>query len=126
MGPLITGPRSPETSTLVLQLFRKYRQEGLPMPMTLEEMRRLTREQVLNETPVEEILERVPAEEILKVIPPEKILKVIPPEKRREGLTPEQRLQGLSVDELLAALPPQMREALAQRLKADEPHPKQD
>jgi hypothetical protein len=45
------------------------------------------------------------------------ILDRMPPEELRKRLSLEERLKGLSVDELLAALPPEMRPALAQRLK---------
>jgi hypothetical protein len=78
-----------------LYLFiRKYRQEGLPVPPTLEELHRQVLEQILSEVPAEELLKRVP------------------PEKRLEGLSPEQRLEGLS--------PEQRRALLAQLLKEDE------
>lgn len=74
--------RSAETSTLLLQLFQRYREEILTMPDMLEEFTRETIDQLLKE---------------------------LPAEKRLEGLSPEQ---------LLAALPPQTREALARLLKA--------
>jgi hypothetical protein len=85
--------RSPETSSLLLQLFQRYREEILTMPDQLEEF---TREFI------DRLLEELPAERILKRIPVEK------------------RLEGVSLDDVLAALTPQMREALTRRLKADE------
>jgi hypothetical protein len=67
--------------------------------MTLEEMHRLTVEQIIKETFTVEFLKTIPV---------------------------EKRIEGLSVDELLAALTPQTREALAHRLKDGEASPKQD
>jgi hypothetical protein len=75
--------RSGETSTLLLELFKRYHQEATLMPDMLEEFAREKIEQLLKELPV------------------------------------EKRLKGLSPDELLAALSPEMRAALAQRLKDD-------
>ncbi len=55
--------------------------------------------------------------EILKALPAEERLKGLPVEERLKGLPAAQRIEGLSVDELLAALTPEKRAALAQRLK---------
>jgi hypothetical protein len=85
--------RSQETSTLLLQLFQRYREEIPTMPDMLEELTRETIDRVLKELPIE---------------------------KRLEGVPAEKRLEGVSLDELLRALSPQTREALAQRLKANE------
>jgi hypothetical protein len=82
--------RSEETSTILLQLFRRYRLEAKLMPDVLE--------QFAKETIAE-------------------LLKEMPPEERLKGLPAEDRLKGLSVDEMLAALPPEIRKALAQRLR---------
>jgi hypothetical protein len=84
--------RSPETSTLLLQLFERYRLEATLMPDMLEQLARET---------IEEILNKMSAEE------------------HRKRLSPEERLKGLSVDELLAALSPETRAALAQRLSGE-------
>jgi len=62
-----------ETSTLLLQLYQRYQQEGQIMPDMLEEVARETIDRLLKELPVE---------------------------KRLEGLTPEQRVQGLSAETL--------------------------
>jgi hypothetical protein len=86
--------RSPETSTLLLQLFQRYRLEASLMPDLLE--------QFAEET-IKELLEKLPAK------------------KRLAGLSPEERLAGLSPDELLAALSPEVRAALAQRLEDKAP-----
>jgi hypothetical protein len=82
--------RSEETSTLLLQLFNKYRLEGMTMPDLLEKLTRET---------IDELLRSLSAEERVK------------------GLPAEERVKGLSPDELLAALSPEVQEALAQRLR---------
>jgi hypothetical protein len=76
--------RSEETSTVLLQLFQRYRLEVNLMPDALEEFARET------------------FEELLKTLPVEQRLKLV---------------RDLSPDELLAALSPETRAALAQRLK---------
>ncbi len=87
---------SPDTSTLLYQLFERYRKEGLPMveiPLSLEELRRETIKEILDQTPHKELLARVSVEE---------------------------RLEGLSAEDLLKALTPEARAALAQRLRDEE------
>jgi hypothetical protein len=75
------------------QLFQNYQMEGLVIPLTLEELRRQTIDEILRETP---------------------------PEKLLELLSAEKRLEGLSADDVLKALTPEVRAALARRLKEDE------
>jgi hypothetical protein len=94
--------RSAETSSLLFQLFQRYREEALTMPDMLEELTRETIDQILKNLPVEKRLEGVPVE------------------KRLEGVPVEKRLEGVPVEELLAGLSPQTREALARRLKDKE------
>src|SRR5262249_1462135 len=65
---------SEETSTLLAQLFKRYRLEVSLMPDALEEFARETIDELLKELPVA---------------------------KRLEGLSAQERLEGLSVDELL-------------------------
>jgi hypothetical protein len=91
--------RSEETSTLLLQLFQRYRLEAALMPDALEQF-------------AEETIE-----ELLKNLPAERRLKGLSAEKRLEGLSAEKRLEGLSADDLLAALTPEARAALVDRLK---------
>jgi hypothetical protein len=78
---------SEETSTLLLQLFRRYHLEAKLMPDALGQF----------------------AEETI-----ENLVKTLPA---------KWRLAGLSPDELLAALSPETRAALAQRLKDEGPPP---
>jgi len=99
--------RSLHTLALLYRICEQYRLDGAVMPDVLEE---LTLETIA---------------EILKKLPPEVLRKHLSPEERLKGLPPEERLKGLSVDELLAALPQEMREALARRLagKGSPPSP---
>jgi hypothetical protein len=83
---------SADTSTLLLQLFRRFRQEIQTMPTPLEEFARETIDELLKELPIEKRLEGLSTDQVLKAVPIE---------KRLEGLTPEQRVQGLSKEVLL-------------------------
>jgi hypothetical protein len=104
--------RSQETSTLLLQLFERYRLEATLMPDMLE--------QFAEET-IRELLNKLPAQKRLKGLPAEERLKGLPAEERLKGLSAEERLKGLSLDDLLAALPPEKRAALAKHLKEKDP-----
>jgi hypothetical protein len=86
-------PRSQETSSLLLQLWRVYKEDPT-MPDKLQEFVRQTIDE---------------------------LLRSLPPEKRMEGLPPEERLKGLSPEEQLRALSPEAREALVRELKANGP-----
>jgi hypothetical protein len=57
-------PRSPDTSTLLQQLFEGYRKEGLAMPYTMEDFRREYVKEHLKDLTPEERLEGLPAEDI--------------------------------------------------------------
>ena len=91
-------PRSPETSSLLLQLLQSYRLEAAVMDM----LEQLTRETI---------------DELLKELPAEERLKGLPAEERLKGLSIQERLKGLSVDDLLAALSAEKRAALAKLLR---------
>jgi hypothetical protein len=82
--------RSKETSTLLRQLFERYRLEATLMPDALEQLKQFAEETI------EELLKKLPAKRLVK---------------------------GLSADELLAALTPEMRAELAQRLRSTESPP---
>jgi hypothetical protein len=100
--------RSEETSTLLLQLFHRYRLEATLMPDMLEQFAKET---------IEELLKKLPTEERLKGVPAAERLKGLPAAERLKGLSAEERLEGLSLDDLLAALPPEKRAAFTKRLK---------
>jgi hypothetical protein len=84
-------PHSPETSTLLYELFKTYSE----YPIMSEKLKEFVR-QSINE-----------------------LLKSLPPEERLKGLPPEERLKGLSADEVVKALPPEILQALTRRLKAN-------
>jgi hypothetical protein len=97
--------RSKETSTLLKQLFDRYRLEETLMPDSLEQLQQFAEETI------EELLNNMPPEQLLKRRPPETIDELV----KRVPL--EQLLKRLSADDLLATLSPETRAALAQRLK---------
>ena len=93
-------PHSAETSSLLYELFKAY-SEDPTMPDKLKEFVRQSIDQLLASLPAEERLKGLPAEEL------------------RKRLSTEERLKGLTADEVVKALPPEMLEALARRLKAN-------
>ncbi|MFO0844022.1 MAG: hypothetical protein U0797_16750 [Gemmataceae bacterium] len=131
-------PRSKETSSFLHQLIRRYQQEGIEMPFTVEEFNRQLVEEIIRELPeekrlqlvrelpadkllegvsVEKRLESVPVEKRLESVPVEKRLESVPVEKRLESVPVEKRLEGVSPDELLRALSPEAIEELRRRLQ---------
>jgi hypothetical protein len=90
-------PHSPDTSTLLYELFQTY-QEDAEMTSKLKDFVRQS------------------IDELLQKLPPEELRKRLTPQQRLEGLSPEQRLEGLSAEEVARALPPEVREALARKL----------
>jgi hypothetical protein len=111
-------PHSRETSSLLYKLFQAYSEEP-DMPDKLKEFVRETIDELLKSLPAEERLKGLPAEERLKGLPAEERLKGLPAEERLKGLPAEERLRGLSAEELAKALPPDILEALAGKLKAN-------
>jgi hypothetical protein len=92
--------RSADTSALLVQLFEKFRVEGLAMCYTMEDFRRqFVKDHFGQLTPEEqrEALQRLPPEV------QEQVLRSLPPEKRLAGLTAEQIRQYL--DRLTAERP---------------------
>lgn len=86
-------PRSEETSTLLHELVKGYRKEGLAMPYTMDDFRREYAKEIEEER-------RELAKELLKIMPPEEIIKVFSPEKLLKALPPEERLKGLSAEDI--------------------------
>ena len=91
--------RSATTSTLLDQLFTKYRGEGLVMPYTMEDfLHEYVKERFKDLTPAEkqEALESLSPEEwrrALQSLPPEewrRALQSLPPEELYQALSPEQ------------------------------------
>ena len=73
---------SPETTSLLADLFADYKAEGLTMPYTMDEFMKEVEKRAVR---------RASFDVRLEGIPPEKRLEGIPPEKRLEGLTPKDR-----------------------------------
>jgi hypothetical protein len=84
-------PHSSETSTLLKDLFMAYSEE----PEMCDKLKEYVRESI---------------DELLASLPPEELLKRV---------SIEERLKGLSADEMLRAPPPETREALVRKLKAN-------
>ena len=67
---------STDTSTLLYQLFERYRKEGqlmIEIPLSLEELRRETIKEILDQTPPEQLLERLSVEKRLEGLAPENL-----------------------------------------------------
>src|SRR5258708_4099472 len=69
--------QSPETSTIVRDLFAEYKVEGLTMPYTMDDYRREVARKIMHE---------------------------LTPEERMAGLPPEERMAGLSLEQIEAFL----------------------
>jgi len=94
--------RSEESTTLLRELFTRYREEGVIMADVYEQFVREARDRFLRELTVEQRLQG------------------LSPEELRKRLTLKERLEGLSPDDVLRSLPPETRAALLQRLKEEE------
>ena len=64
--------RSEETSTLLLQLFERYRMEARLMPDALEQFAKETMDELLKKYPAEEFLERLSVDELWAALRPDK------------------------------------------------------
>ena len=74
-------PQSPETSTLLYELFRAY-SEDPTMPDKLREFVRQSIDELLRSLPAEERLKGLPAEERLKGLSAEEVFQALPPERQ--------------------------------------------
>ncbi len=105
-----------DISTVINELFRKYRKEGIVMPYTIDDYRRERKEEFLRSLTREDVsglLGNLSPEERLRGLSPEEVFKAFPPEERLRGLSPEEvfkafppeeRLRGLSEEEIEACL----------------------
>jgi hypothetical protein len=84
-------PHSTETSSLLLQLLRKYGED----PNMSDKLKEFVRETV------------------------DELLKSLPAEERLKGMPAEERLKGMSADEIARALPRETLEAALRQLKAN-------
>jgi hypothetical protein len=88
-GSVTYRRHSDDTSTLIGQLFERFKGEGFSMAFTMSDFRREYIKEHLPELPPEQ------QEEILK-----EILHKLPAEARLAGLPPEARLAGLSAEQI--------------------------
>lgn len=122
-------PKRLDGSTILNDLFKFYKMEGLSMPYTIEEymaeavprlLRSLPPQMILKEIPAQELLKEIPTEELLKNIPVEERLKNIPVEERLKDIPVEERLKGLPVADRLKDLSvDEIQAYLAERLRAE-------
>ena len=82
---------SPDTSTLLNQLFQGYKREGLAMPYTMQDFRRDYAKEHLKDLTYEERLEGVPLEERLHGVPPKEIEKYL--QRRKKPGSPKRKNQ---------------------------------
>jgi hypothetical protein len=82
--------RQHELPPLLNKIFESYQIEGIPMPYTVEDVRRELRKEFMATFTAEELRGYLPTEERLKGLPPEERLKGLPPEERLKGLTKKQ------------------------------------
>ena len=83
--------RSPDTSSLLSQLFEGYKREGLAMPYTMQDFRRDYVKEHLKDLTVEERLHGVPLEERLRDVPPKEIEKYL--QRRKKPGSPKRKNQ---------------------------------
>ena len=100
--------QSPDSSTIVNQLFKQYRREGLNVPYTMKDFKRDV---------VREYLEELTPEDRVAFLEEAEFLKRLSPEQRLAGLSAEQRLAGLSAEQRLADFSPEQIEAYLKRLR---------
>ena len=91
-------PHSPETSTLLYDLFTVYSED----PDMSDKLKEYVRQRI---------------DELLASLPAEELRKRLSVEERLKGLSVEERLKGLSAEEVVRGLPPETLEALARQLK---------
>ncbi len=82
---------SPQTSTLVADLFAGYHVEGLTMPYTMEEFIRQAEERLMQRATVATRLKGLTPEEVLQTFRVDQRLQGVSPEQMVETLTPEAR-----------------------------------
>jgi hypothetical protein len=93
-------PRETTTSSLLFDLFREYRGEGIPVPITLEEYTAQVNRKLIKLAPIEDRLEGLTPEQRLAGLLPEQVAQQLTPEQRLAGLAPEERLAGLTPEQL--------------------------
>lgn len=108
-----------DSSSLIQQLVDLYQQEGVKMTITMAELKKQVRAEVLESLTPEEtidITKKAPVEVRLEGVPVEKRLEGVPVEKRLEGVPAEERLKGLPAEEVFKAFPREEIEKYIKRL----------
>jgi len=115
-------------STVINQLFSKYKEGGIEMAYTVEDYHRdlkkeamkiMTEEDLaslMNNFGPEKVLKRLKPEDVLKIYRPEDVMKTYRPEERLKGLKAEERLKGLKTEEVLKGMKPEQIEAYLKKL----------
>ena len=80
---------SPETTSLLADLFADYKAEGLTMPYTMEEFMKEVDKRAVSRVPIDVLLEAIPDEKRLEGIPPEKLVEGLIREGSAGQLTPD-------------------------------------
>ena len=104
--------RSKDISTVLDQIFTRYRLEGIDMPYTMENFKHdVAKEYLPLLTPSERLeglsdddLKELPLDKRLKGLSPSEVVKSLPAEEIAKSLPTEVRLKGMSVEEIEAYL----------------------
>jgi len=102
-----------ELSTILYELYQRYRLEGIAMPYTTKDFYvEFTRSH----------LDWLSAQERLKGLSSQERLNGIPPEERIKDLSPEEILDALLAGDMLANVSPEKREQFVQKLRQQHAH----
>ncbi len=104
---------SDELSTILYELYQRYRLEGIVMPYTVKDFyREFTRSH----------LDWLNAQERLQGLSSHERLEGIPPEERLKDLSPEEILDALLSGDVLTQISPEKRELVVQKLRHQDGH----
>ena len=89
------------TSTLIQKLLNLYREEGIPMAITMEDLRKEVKKEfwgTLTQEEKKEYVGEFAIEDRLEGVPVEDLLKRVPVEDRFKGVPVEDRFKGVSLE----------------------------
>ena len=100
--------RSKDISTVLDQIFTRYRMEGIDMPYTMENFKHdVAKEYLPLLTPSERLeglsdddLKELPIDKRLKGLSPSEVVKSLPADEIAKNLPTEVRLKGMSIEEI--------------------------
>ncbi len=119
-------------SGIINKLFKRYQNQGVIMPYTLEDFQQEIKEEVLKSLTKEDLeqllqglkpkdrLKGLTPEELIKWFKPEDLLKRLKPEDRLKGLKAEERLKGLKTEERFKGLSTEEIEAYLRKIKKEQ------